>query len=519
MKKLISRYPAPASAALMFIWFCALMILRDFSPGNELRYLSIADEMLSGGKFFALYNHGIAYADKPPLYFWLIALCKIIFGKHCMFALSMLSFVPACVTILIMDKWLVMSRPDVSPESRFTAGLMLSSTALFLGAAVFVRMDMLMTMFIVLALYSFLKDRPTAFAVFTFLALFTKGPVGLLMPLLSVLASLLVEKKPLRRWFGLRTWLIIGIGCAVWFTGAYIDGGWEYMENLLVHQTAGRAINSFHHSEPLWYYLVVIWGFMAPWAFVAIPSFVGLIRRRKQLQATGDVLISCSMSVTFVMLSCFSSKLGIYLLPITPLIIYCTPMLMAADGCKRWMRIVNAVTSGILAIFWLAALIVLLSGAEFLDLSNYDFLGSPWAVVTAAVAFLCSLAGLILCRSWNKSVVALALSILLLCPVGFPMIPQINNYVGYRNICLEIPAQADVYSWNCFRPENLDVYLGRDVAILDESCNALEDAVNEVLKNQNAVLLVRTRDLEGLENVSDSLIRIDKGRYTLLMRE
>ena len=57
---------------LLFIALLPLLSLRDYTVGNELRYLSIADEAIRNGTFFAFTNHGAFYADKPPLYFWII---------------------------------------------------------------------------------------------------------------------------------------------------------------------------------------------------------------------------------------------------------------------------------------------------------------------------------------------------------------------------------------------------------------------------------------------------------------
>ena len=71
-----------------FILFAVVMIplflLRDFTPDNELRYLSIADEALRNGTFFTFYNHGLAYADKPPLYLWIVMAGRLLFGTHSM---------------------------------------------------------------------------------------------------------------------------------------------------------------------------------------------------------------------------------------------------------------------------------------------------------------------------------------------------------------------------------------------------------------------------------------------------
>ena len=57
---------------LVLLCVAPVLALRDFSPANELRYLSIADEALADGHWFAFSNHGEPYADKPPLYFWIV---------------------------------------------------------------------------------------------------------------------------------------------------------------------------------------------------------------------------------------------------------------------------------------------------------------------------------------------------------------------------------------------------------------------------------------------------------------
>ena len=49
---------------LVFLCFIPLFIFRDFTPNNELKYLSIADEALRDGHFFTFWNHGVPYADK-----------------------------------------------------------------------------------------------------------------------------------------------------------------------------------------------------------------------------------------------------------------------------------------------------------------------------------------------------------------------------------------------------------------------------------------------------------------------
>lgn len=129
-----------------------VLIFRDFTPSNELRYLSIADEALSNNTFFVFTNHGLPYADKPPLYLWAIMLCRWITGGHRMWLLALFSILPAFGIVHIMDRW---TAQEIDEKNRSLARLMLLTCGLFVGVAVTLRMDMLMCFFIVLALRSF----------------------------------------------------------------------------------------------------------------------------------------------------------------------------------------------------------------------------------------------------------------------------------------------------------------------------------------------------------------------------
>ena len=236
INKIIEKYPIAAVCLFAFICLFPAMLLRDFTPSNELRYLSIADEAIADGNIFAFTNHGVPYADKPPLYFWIVMLCRLIFGHHSCFALSLFSLVPAFVIVNVMDKW-VMSKAPVA--DRMAAALMLLTCGMFLGTAVVLRMDMLMCMFIVLALRSFYRiytgedvsgKESWMLPVWTFMALFTKGPVGLIVPPLGILVFLVVKGKwrETGRYLGWKTWGVIAVLFALWILAAFLDGGKEY---------------------------------------------------------------------------------------------------------------------------------------------------------------------------------------------------------------------------------------------------------------------------------------------------
>lgn len=401
-----------------------LAFLRDFTPSNELRYMAIADEALRDGHWFAFYYQGEPYADKPPLYLWIVMLGRWLFGDGCMAFVSLFSILPALGIVAIMDRW-VREAGDAGSgqagsgeaaggleacgmglgEARRRAGQwMLLTTAFFAGGMVVLRMDMLMSLFIVLALrvfYRMYKGREKPgdrwwFPLWIFLALFTKGPYGIMIPAVSAAVFLKVK----RRWdlfgrcFGWRFWLVLLGLSGLWWGLVYAEGGYDYLYNLLFNQTVHRAIDSFSHKRGILYYF---WSFghaAAPWSplyvAVLIAALAAWIKRRRTgraqrtaradrlaarvaataeptaaadvasasaagvvraatadvARAAGSDLASFFLTVfltSLVMLSCISAKLEIYLLPVYPFVVYYVLLQMPRWENRTWARILVSV--------------------------------------------------------------------------------------------------------------------------------------------------------------------------------
>ncbi|MBR5072229.1 MAG: glycosyltransferase family 39 protein [Bacteroidales bacterium] len=480
-RKLIDKIPVGAVILLMLLCLSPMMCLRDYTPSNELRYLSIVDEALEQGHVFAFTSHGEDYADKPPLYFWLMMLFKILLGEHSMFALSLLSFIPACIIIAVMDKWLRTAHPGrFTPSQRVAAALMLATTGLFLGMTAFLRMDMMMCMWIVLALWTFWKwdngiGRSGAhrilLPVYTFLALFTKGPVGLLVPPVAIIVILCASRrfKLVGRYLGLAFWGILAALCAVWFTGVYLEAGTGYLGNLLFHQTVDRAVNSFHHKAPFWYYLVIVWAVMAPWCLSTVPAIIGgLLKRRGSQEApsTYEKTLALTSLSTFVMLSCFSSKLAIYLAPVFPFAVYLWPAVVQRKGWNGWRTAairIPAILAILLGILAAATGLVCLLFPQVPEFISFPFLKSPLVMAAGLVLTIGGLIGAVHSAEWERAVTAVSVSLLLaVCLLSFKL-TAINDYIGYGNLCKLVPAEGQVYTLQVHRPENMDVYLGREI--------------------------------------------------------
>lgn len=487
------RYPVGTVLVLMFLCVLPWMIWRDFTPSNELRYLSIVDEALRDGHFFAFFNQGEPYADKPPLYLWLVMFCRVLFGQHCPFVLALFSFIPAVVIVWVMDRWVYgvaaaagEANQAARSRERMSVALILCSTIYWLGLTFFLRMDMLMVMFIVLALYAWFRNRPWLFALYTFLALFTKGPVGILMPPLTLAVYALScrirkAKDPdprhrLGRFLGWRFLLLVGGLCAVWFTFAWLEGGSAYLQNLLFHQTVDRTVRATHHQQPFWYYLEFIWLVMLPWGFFTVPVCVAsLIKRENTVvpqteAARAEKLLRCAFFATFFMLSLSSSKLPVYLLPIFPFAVYLLPLYIRRKGWQRWTIAMLAVAAAAGMLIGLALFLETVFNKQIPSLAPYDFAASPWMGFTGVLVFFGGLF-VLLCvfrtRGAFPEIRPLAFTIF----VGFlalaPLIHPSNEFLGYGAICRDVPAGEKVYVMEDIRrPENMDVYLGQDVVVV-----------------------------------------------------
>ncbi|HZL10033.1 MAG TPA: glycosyltransferase family 39 protein [Prolixibacteraceae bacterium] len=445
-----------------------VFIFRDYTPDNELRYLSIADEALCNGSIFTFTNHGLNYADKPPLYLWIVMFGKFLLGKHSMLFLGIFSFVPALVILHVMDKWV---RNVLSESERLIGQLMLLTSGFFMGTAIVLRMDMLMCMFIVLALYTFFRmyrgrGKPhdwLLFPVFVFLAIFTKGPMGIIVPLISTSVFLILKRElhTIGKYWGWKTLAVLLTLCGIWFAGVYAEGGSQYLENLLFNQTLNRAMDSFHHKEPFYYYFETIWYSLAPWSLLYIGILV--VGLKKKLASTDLELFFLVVALsTFVSLSIFSSKLAVYMLPAIPFIAYIALLWITKFDSPKWMLPLIGIPAGILSL----ALPGIFVAQQFVD--TIELTTSPFLIVSASILSISGIVTLthLIRFKLHRSIGTMSIGILLAVFVLSFGIPKYNSFIGLNQLCDQAKntaaqkGAANYYYCEMSRAGNLDVYLG-----------------------------------------------------------
>ncbi|WP_153445982.1 ArnT family glycosyltransferase [Vibrio algicola] len=512
-------------------------INRDLTPVNELKYISIALEALQSNHWFAFYNHGQIYADKPPVYFWIIMVGIKLFGTNgaalftCLF-----SILPAIGIAEVMHRW---TKHELKPAMGNIAVVMLISSGLFLACAIILRMDMLMALFITLALYqfhlAFIRQQqylaPSAqryfILLFILLALLIKGPVGLLLPVLSIFAFLW-QKKSLKQWslyFPLKGVLLFLLIIGLWGLGIDYDGGHQYLYQLTIGQALKRGIHASVHPEPIYYYLQSAFSTLQPWSLLLVVSGLGFIlqffKSKSQLETQSKLSDTACLFLTVtitgvVMLSAVSSKLEIYFLPLMPFVIFASVMILQQLNERKWWLwglypiAVLTMIAPIVALFFTSALDKLpvsLSDAYLLLASLFIF-----GVITM---------GLLLKQKYQHAVVSLGCTMLAIILVAALVVPKYNNLLGVEQVANLAQQQSPKYGnqgYYAYKKEslqNMDVYFNQPVRLI----NTVQQAVNLKV---GSVIITKNKQAEIIKALAakgqkPSYINTE-GKYTLLVR-
>ena len=448
-------------------------------------------------------------------------MCKWITGKHYMWLLSLVSLVPALGILHVMDKW---TREEMGGECRNLARIMTVTSGLYLVCALTIRMDMLLTFFIVMVLReawkimqgterSKLYSNRLLFSLYIFLAVFTKGPFGILIPLCSIAVYVfLVSKRKSKpklffRIWNWQVWSVLILLFIAWFAATYAEGRGSYLHNLLFHQTIGRAVNSFHHNNPFYYYAICIWYSLAPWSLFVIGIFVAALRK-KVVKTDLQKFIMTIATTTFVLLSCISSKLQIYMLPSVPFFTYSAAMFMPRFRESPWLKIVLVIPAFILSLALPAIYI-------FSTFGNVSYLSSGMIYASATVL---TLTGVYSLYSFRKKTIPsiiehIGAGILISVFVAAFAFPEINKEIGYRDVCKEALRVSKEYgitdfkTWRVGRAENMDVYLKRQIKVIPK------DEIPPKETGDRCVNITQSKDADYFQSQQKEII----GQYAVIL--
>lgn len=312
----------------MVIFYVAILGRTGLLEPDEGRYAEIAREMKESGDLLIPTLNGVPHFQKPPVIYWSTAACMVIFGENelgARMAPLLAAFGVLLLTYYIGCKLL-------SPRTARTAVWLLAGGLQFFVLSRGLCPDMVMTFWITASITGFVwartnrnpsKWRYIPFFVCMGLAFATKGPMGIVVPLMTAIGWQLAARKydssvariPWALGMGLTMMLAIG-----WFLlciARFPELGRYFVEYELISRFFGHVQG---RSEPFWFFVPVLLVGWLPWS----PLLGQVIRARQpwgddsSLRHVVPWAILGWVIVPLILLSFSGSKLMTYVLPLFP---------------------------------------------------------------------------------------------------------------------------------------------------------------------------------------------------------
>jgi len=421
-----------------------LFFFRLEAPGlmdpDEGRYAEIAREMLLLKDWLIPHLNLLPYLEKPPLVYWLTALCFQVLGPS-----ELAARLPSALCALggiILAYGL--GKAFWGPAAGMLSALVLATCGGYVVMGRLLTLDMALTFFLNLGValgYLALSRERRGLWPWAYLALalgvLTKGPVALVLPAIIWTAAAWTQGRPL-----LRSWLhpwslaLLGAVSLPWFIGVSVRYP-DFWRFFILEQHLGRYLTkAIHHHQPFYYYLPILLGFMLPWSWL-LPWALG----RERPQDHPDrlfLLIWAAAILLFFTLS--RGKLAPYILPaLLPLALLVGHSLsgLAGDGRRISESRGLMLTLGIWTLLgWVAMGLYIWPPAFLTPLVIQGALVSPCALLGVIVLALTPTFALI----WRRVGVLLVGAMLLGVLVFFGM-EKVSEQRSPRDMALILKSQ------------------------------------------------------------------------------
>jgi 4-amino-4-deoxy-L-arabinose transferase-like glycosyltransferase len=343
-----------------------LIYCASFPPigsSSEAREVHIARIIYETGNWILPERNGIL-PSKPPLYHWLVATSGHLMGGVDEAIARAVSIIAATIMLIGLMRFcgsLYKSSPTSAALAQGFAGMIASSSYLFLSLATNCRVDMIFatctSMALLIACRNILEDRFqfhawSIFWVWSGLAILAKGPLGLALPVIITTIFILSDRetpassrfKSTLYWNGLMGLGVAGMIALPWYILATIHGGEGFIAKQLLFENIKRISGGSHMNTESWYYYGPAFiRSLFPWSLLYIYAFLypgdGLrIYGEKRLPqaplSKSQHLAHLWILGVLMLFTLASGKRTSYLLPLLPpVVIACTVFLV--EGLRR----------------------------------------------------------------------------------------------------------------------------------------------------------------------------------------
>ena len=368
-------------------WFFAIALLvlgagiglRAPWPADEPRFVLVAKQMWDSGDWLFPHRGHELYADKPPLYFWLLGAAYAVV-RDWTWAFLLPSLVAAMATL-----WLTydLARRLWSHRAGLWAAIAVLACVQFVYQAKRAQIDPTVVCFITLGVYGIARHVLLGPAWKWFwIGCFAAG-LGVISKGVGFLALLALIPYALMRWRGWNGLADLGRGnalrwsggalaflaaIAIWFVPMIVtattSGDPEhqaYVNELLFKQTATRYTSAWHHTQPVWYFLEVIAAYWLPFS-LALPW---LFPRWRDAFRARDARVWLPLGWAILVLAFFSASPGkrdMYILPMLPMVAVAAGPYLEGVTASKWFRRILLALVVVLGIVFFGAGVAALQG-------------------------------------------------------------------------------------------------------------------------------------------------------------
>lgn len=321
---------------------------------DEGRYSEIAREMITSGDFITPRLDGVAFLDKPILYYWLQASAIYLFGLN----EWALRFWPATFGIIGSLMTYLAGHQLFSRRTGILGAILLATSPIYYGAAHYANLDLEVAVLISGTLFCILlglhhesnRMRSSYFYgawIFCALAFLTKGLIGLAFPIIITGLWIIFTwrwhlLKKMHLILGPLIFLVIALP---WYYLAQ-KANPEFLHFFFITQQFSRFLShaDFNNHAPIWFYVPIVFLGFLPWAifaFQALGKHIQIVFKQfKQHSSTFFLLLW--FFIIFVFFSIPKSKTIGYIIPTFPPL----ALLTANYLDQLWMKNARNLLSG-----------------------------------------------------------------------------------------------------------------------------------------------------------------------------
>jgi 4-amino-4-deoxy-L-arabinose transferase-like glycosyltransferase len=312
-------------ALCFFLFFWQLGAIPFYERGEPREGL-VVWEMYKTGNWVLPIINGDYIPFKPPFFHWVGVLISAVIGEVNELTIRFPSALFATLGVLLV--YITATRLWNEKTGRFAA-VVLATTPGWWRAATIAQVDLTLAFFMTAALLLFyLMYREGTYpqvysmAVGFLLACATlaKGPVGLLVPLLTICIFLWLRRdftflKRMHPVSGAVVYLLVAFS---WYALAMRQGGSTFFIRQILEETLGTAAGDYGRHQPLYYFVPIFFLNQAPWSFFSPALAVFLYRRRRELFKDHLMFPLVWWVSVFLFFSLALGKRAVYILPLYP---------------------------------------------------------------------------------------------------------------------------------------------------------------------------------------------------------